>query len=59
MSEANLQKLITTLCIWAIFINFGLFGIGYWYGDSSLMWLSIFNNALLGTRFLVFKGEQK
>lgn len=54
-----MQKLITTICVWAVVINIFLFITAYLYDVRSLMWLSIINTALLGTRFLIFKGEQK
>jgi hypothetical protein len=54
-----LQKIITSLCHAAIGVNIGIFIVGIVYGSTGLAFLSVINIALLGTRFLVFKGENQ
>ncbi len=54
-----MQKIISTVCAVAILINVCLFGIAYLTNESGLLWLSFANVALLGTRFIIFKGEQQ
>ena len=54
-----MQNLITSLCQVAIAINLAMLIVGILYNSSSLVCLSVINIALLGTRFLVFKGENQ
>jgi hypothetical protein len=54
-----LNDVITTVCKIAILLNFLLFGVGVYYGDTYLPTLSIINIALLSTRFLFIKGDKE
>lgn len=54
-----MHNLITFLCQIAIIINVGIFIVGVLNSTISLACLSIINIALLSTRFIIFKGEEK
>lgn len=34
-------------------MNIGIYGVGLYYNNDSLSWLSIINIALLSTRFII------